>query len=116
MLAAFVVLAAVAVVLTVADEKTWIATQRPQGITKAGDVPFGVKMGSSRIVAARTLQEHGFTYADSMRGGLCLSTTYDDNDDVEVYLDYSWRRGTICVQIKEDVVRGLEWSFVPFAP
>lgn len=98
------------------DERTWVAIQNPNG-TLAGNGPtFGVAIGDLRVLAARELQARGFTYSETARSGTCLSMEASEMGEVEVYYDFGWRRGTLCVVVEADKVVDAEWAFVPFAP
>lgn len=81
------------------------------GFITAGE-RFGVKIGIDRGVANRRIGGlSGMQLHKSFKGGICLMRSYDVDVTVDLYIDNSWRHGSICIASQRGVVTELAWMF-----
>lgn len=69
----------------------------------------GVSVGDPEDVAVQAFESRRMVSAPYADDGSCpLSGTFDH---VLVFVDVSWRKGTICVGISEGVVKSMAWRY-----
>jgi len=87
---------------------------RPNAIVEVGD-GFGVSIGSARSDALDGLRR-ALRHAETKSGGTCLFREFSDEYVLDVFRDDTWRRGTVCIASRDDVVVAVVWMFNPFMP
>ena len=85
----------------------------PEGVIWKGQ-KFGILIGGSDVLNRRALQQQGWVYDHTQRGGGCIRHHYSDDYALMVFVDESWRHGLLCVITKSDKVRAVEWFYGPF--
>lgn len=111
------VAAGVLVVMFVADERNRMVFLEPMGSIQAGE-KFGVSIGMPRGEARAHLERSGFTFSSTdtaARGQSCGRVLLAPGKAMDLYRDFSWRSGGICVVYREGKVETLGWSFTPLA-
>jgi len=84
---------------------------------------FGVSIGDNVQSVTAELKEHGVRYDVNaskrhreQHPNDCHEFEYKDIDEIRIYSDSSWRRGTLCVVLKDDKVVAMSWFFQPGSP
>jgi hypothetical protein len=68
---------------------------------------FGVDVGEPGPEAtAKLLVLDGVTFAERKMGGKCVFRSFPADNEVLVFHDWSWRKGAICLVMKDDRVSG----------
>jgi hypothetical protein len=101
-------------IANLANERTRTALFDSSGRITAGSA-FGVAVGD-QIGMARTKLVEGGWWSYYETSPSCLSLRTEDGQTTDVYVDDSWRRGTLCVVHRDSVVTSLEWAFSRFTP
>ena len=97
-------------VLFLSDEYNWTAVLGSEGFVDTGS-KFGVSVGGLRSEASAKLSDRGLVLEESFDGGSCLNRSYPDEQNVEVWSDRSWRRGTICLASENNQVVSIGWFY-----
>ena len=72
---------------------------------------YGVKVGSSLQDATAKLEDYGLVRGTLTSRSRCLGLYDSDNVQLHVFIDYSWRRGTICIASEDGMVTGIDSHF-----
>src|SRR6185312_5225947 len=71
----------------------------PEGVIWKGQ-KFGIAIGDSEAVNRRALRKEGWVYYDTQQGGGCIRHHYSADYSLLIFVDESWRHGTLCVITK----------------
>jgi hypothetical protein len=96
----------VAMVIFLWDARNW-ALVSPEGFTTSG-TRLGLAIGDERTSAAFHLARLGYVLTHSQKSGDCLTHAYRQDDNIDIYFDYSWRHGVICVASSKGRITALE--------
>ena len=84
---------------------------------------FGVSIGDSVDSVTAKLKEQRVRYDVNAskrhrenHPNDCHEYEYTDIDEIRIYSDSSWRRGTLCVVLKDDKMVAMSWFFQPGSP
>jgi hypothetical protein len=73
---------------------------------------FGVAVGDDRRAAIRRLTRGSqIRRHETLNGGTCLMREYDTGVTVDVFLDSSWRNGSICLASRNGRIEEIAWLF-----
>ena len=72
---------------------------------------FGVTIGDVQWTAQKTFWKAGFYRVESTKPQSCHGFEYSKTQNIEVWFDDSWRRGTLCVVSSESKITHLSWSY-----
>lgn len=98
-----------------ADERNQQALFQPEGEVTSG-VKFGASIGDPREVVRRALEEKGFKFVLTEDAGTCGKTNSSTGEYLDLFRDFSWRRGGLCVLVSSvGATKVLGWSYQPFA-
>jgi hypothetical protein len=75
-----------------------------------------INVGERAVRAREILTRRGLVLSRSSNGGNCYGHEYDSSYYVEVYIDNSWRNGSVCVASKGGIISELSWFYNPFSP
>jgi len=107
--------ATILALLFVADERNRLVFLQPQGMQTSG-TKFGVIIGEGQTSAREKLERQEFKYVLTERSGNCGNMSTKVGELLDLYRDYSWRRGGLCLLVSgEGVVRAIGWDFQPFS-
>jgi hypothetical protein len=82
---------------------------------------FGIYIGMPLSEARRLLASRGLSSVDVTSKRVreprrrCHGRTYEPDRQVEVWSDYSWRLGQICLTSTRGEVASVSWFFVPIS-
>jgi len=88
------------------------------GLISAGE-KYGIKIGSSLVTTKQILENNNFEESQYYMSGNdigCLGFAETRTLDKIVYVDKSWRRGTVCIASDEGVVEYIAWRYSFFDP
>jgi len=82
---------------------------------------FGVTIGNSIEEVTTTLRRQNVRYdevfsKEQSRPNECHEYEYTNIDRIRIYSDDSWRRGILCVVVKNDKLVAMSWFFQPGSP
>jgi hypothetical protein len=115
---------AVALLTMVAVGFSWLMADEPNrklifdpiGHVDSGSA-FSVAVGQSRAAALNTLRRRqGFSPYESRSGDTCLTRSYNQQMQLDIFEDMSWRRGTVCLVSNGGVVLEIVWYYNFLAP
>ena len=77
---------------------------------------FGITIGDNIDTVTTKLKKYNIRYneidtKEQSHPNECHGYTYKDIDQIRIYVDYSWRRGVLCVVVKDNRVVALSWFF-----
>ena len=77
---------------------------------------FGVRVGDQLSTVGQVVRYHHFSLYEREDLQTCLSHEYPPTQAVVVYVDDTWRKGTMCVAYdrKSHQVRAIEWAYGAF--
>lgn len=116
-----IALSAVAILmlwLSLPLDRTITTLTNPQDYVEHGQ-QFGVRIGESHDRADRILLGSGLIAEDPGVNRLfdnCGLRPTQPDERVAFYGDRSWRRGYVCLVVRDERVVAVGWSFGPFAP
>jgi hypothetical protein len=97
---------------------TILTFREPTGVIEIGS-KFGVTVGATPEQARAALLSHGFGEAPAAFNSSvpqCGGRFVREGETLFAFADESWRKGMICVFVREDTVRAISWWFDPFVP
>jgi hypothetical protein len=98
-----------------ADERNLQAVFQPRGEVTSG-IKFGASIGTPREATRRALEEKGFEFVLTEGDGMCGQTNSSSGEYLDLFRDYSWRRGGVCVLVSNGVdTKVIAWAYQPFA-
>jgi len=77
---------------------------------------FGIVIGQPDTFDRAKLRGEGWSYDHTESGGGCIRHRYSADYTLTVFVDDSWRHGTLCAISKGRRVRAAEWFYGPFWP
>lgn len=73
---------------------------------------FGIKIGDQRSAAIAQLERtSNIRLHHTSKGGTCLMRTYDSSVIIDVFIDNSWRHGSICLASLDNKIHEISWLF-----
>lgn len=97
------------------DDLTWVAITNGRGFADSGG-KFGITVGEDISTADRTLTRRGLELSRRTNGGSCYGRDYGNQYDLRVYLDATWRHGTVCVAALRGRVASIGWFYHFLSP
>lgn len=98
-----------------ADEYNRAGVLSSRGVSTSGE-RFGVAIGMDSMQARDVLRRRGLTPVELTLAQSCHGRTYTSDEQVELWYDDTWRRGTICVVSRSSRVTVVSWSYNWMAP
>lgn len=84
---------------------------------------FGISIGDSVDSVTAKLKEQRVIYRETstmehrqQNPNKCHGFEYEDIDMIRIYADNSWRRGILCVVVKDNEMVAMSWFFQPGSP
>lgn len=84
---------------------------------------FGVSIGDSVASVNAKLKEQRVIYRETstmehrhQNPNKCHGFEYEDIDMIRIYADNSWRRGILCIVVKDNKMVAMSWFFQPGSP
>ena len=84
---------------------------------------FGISIGDSTPLVTEKLKGNGLIYRETSSiehnrktPDTCHGFKYENIDMIRLYYDPSWRRGVVCVIVKDDAMVAMSWFFQPGSP
>jgi len=97
------------------DDLTRVALANGQGFVDSGE-RFGITIGEGVSAADRLLVGRGLELSRRTSGGNCYGRKYSDQYDLRVYIDATWRHGTVCVAALRGRVASISWFYNFLSP
>lgn len=73
---------------------------------------FGISIGGNRGDAVTHLRHmRSLRWHETTKGGICLMRRYTSDITVDVFIDESWRHGSICLASRRDRIEEIAWFF-----
>lgn len=102
--------------LFLTDEMNRKFVFNPIGYREHGSA-FSVTVGQSRPEAVNILKSNiALSLYESRPGYHCLTRRYNQQMDLDIFQDNSWRRGAICLVSSGGIVSEIIWDYNPLAP
>lgn len=86
-----------------------------EGLVTSGEL-LGVGIGTTEQQATEAMVMQGLARAGVERGGTCLSPKGFRADYTIQFVDFSWRRGTVCLGVTRGRVTQIGWLYNIFSP
>lgn len=102
---------AVIITIFLSNELNRAAVYNSVGYIKSGR-RFSVTIGDSRDEAkSRIINEHGLKLKETYDGTKCLMREFSSARTIDVFVDESWRRGTICLISDKQFITEVAWYY-----
>lgn len=112
----FLAAISVAVVAFLSDPFNLAGVYGSQGFIRSGE-KFNISVGGSRSQATAMLRKKGINaVAPTSTFHGCFVNPVPPSQQIELFWDRSWRRGTICIASSKDTVTALGWHYNWLAP
>lgn len=109
--AAVVVVAMIALATFLAEPYNRAGALGSGGLRLQGSA-LGIAIGVEREDAHATLIAHGLSVGQPQAANHCLGRDYGAEDEtLELWDDRSWRRGTVCLGLRNGKVVSIAWSY-----
>lgn len=103
------------VVLCCQDELTKAAIMQENRRISSGSFA-GASIGDPRAQARRFFLSRGLSLSRVSRGGDCYGNRYPEEILLEVYIDDTWRNGSVCVASENGRIKELSWFYSFWSP
>ena len=97
------------------DDLATVAITQGQGFVSSGE-KFGIAIGEAVSAADRALVRRGLALSRRSNGGNCYGRNYESRYDLYVYLDATWRNGSICISALRGRVASISWFYHFLSP
>jgi hypothetical protein len=97
------------------DDLARVAITQGQGFADSGE-KFGITIGENIRTADRTLVRRGLALSRRSNGGNCYGRDYEPRYELYVYLDATWRHGSVCVSALRGRVVSISWFYHFLSP
>jgi hypothetical protein len=109
-----------AAIFILSDEFNRSGALASEGYIESGS-KFGIEIGMSRDAAANKLASRGLEWSElptdpRFSPQSCHGHTHSPERLVELWIDRSWRRGTICLSSEENKITSVSWVYNWGAP
>lgn len=98
------------IVLFVANPLNRVALAEGIGFIDSGS-KFGIRIGDSRNSAIKRLEDIGLRQLGNIVENSCLGYSYTPSKKLDIFLDNSWRRGTICLSSDKNTIESIRWHY-----
>ena len=94
----------------------------PEGFIEKGK-KFGLEIGHSKEIVTERILDRGLIDRTGLGANetgynlqSCHLHIYEDRYEVQLWVDKSWRKGTICVAFLDGKLARMSWWYNPLAP
>lgn len=105
----------VGAIIVMADERNFKVVFERVGRISSGSA-MGVNIGDSTHHAIATLEDAGWEHFDRKQEARCPADSTVVFDEVNFFVESSWRRGVVCVGSQAGAVSTVGWGFKPGSP